>query len=51
LPLSDYPEYFNLFSLLPPPEWIVKSCWIRNWVCYLALKGFLCDCDVVLALL
>jgi hypothetical protein len=26
LPLSDYPEYFNLFSLLPPPEWIVKSC-------------------------
>ncbi|GAU12642.1 hypothetical protein TSUD_121330 [Trifolium subterraneum] len=21
--LSDYPEYFNLFS---PPEWIVKSC-------------------------
>jgi len=26
-PLSDYPEYFNLFP--QPPEWIVKSC-IRN---------------------
>jgi len=23
-PLSDYPEYFNLFW--PPPKWIVKSC-------------------------
>jgi len=23
-PLSDYPEYFNLFW--PPPEWIIKSC-------------------------
>ncbi|PNX88986.1 F-box protein, partial [Trifolium pratense] len=24
LPLSDYPDYLNLFW--PPPEWIVKSC-------------------------
>jgi hypothetical protein len=35
-PLSDHPEYFNLFW--PPPEWIVNSC-IREKikrVCYLA---------------
>jgi len=35
-PLSDYPEYFNLFW--PPPEWIVKSCICEKIkrVCYLA---------------
>jgi hypothetical protein len=26
-PLSDYPEYFNLFS---PPEWIVKTQKLLN---------------------
>jgi hypothetical protein len=38
--LSAYPELFNLF--LPPPKWILD----RYQVCYLALKGFQCDCDI-----